>query len=49
MKDSILRNEKLDKEINAHKDKTKLVKLVSKWVFLVCPMLCVNENSLSQV
>ena len=44
VKDSMLRNEELDKEINAHKDKTKLVKLASKWVFLVCPMLCVNEK-----
>lgn len=50
VKDGILRNEELDKQINAHKDKTTLVKPVSKRAFLICPMLSVNEKqSLSQV
>lgn len=33
VKDGILRNEELGKQINAHKAKTTLVKPVSKWVF----------------
>lgn len=44
VKDGILRNEELDKQINAHKAKTTLVKPVSKWAFLICPMLSVNET-----